>query len=166
MQAHFKKPIFISALYDYLNEIDLDKYNFKERCDSEMFKELCRQNTPKEALFWEYILNGLSKSIKTPLNINGKELFEKYTTWCDENKFNKDYSTDIRQFYTKILNKKVSLVKIKGYTFVKFNPAELLEFMYEKQWIERDEIDIDTFNTKSKQQKEENDLDSEFENYF
>jgi len=100
------------------------------------------------------------------LNINGKELFEKYTTWCDENKFNKDYSTDIRRFYTKILNKKVSLVKIKGYTFVKFNPAELLEFMYEKQWIERDEIDIDTFNTKSKQQKEENDLDSEFENYF
>jgi len=59
LQAHFKKPIFISALYDYLNEIDLDKYNFKERCDSEMFKELCRQNTPKEALFWEYILNGL-----------------------------------------------------------------------------------------------------------
>ena len=168
--AHYRKPTFIAALYDYLNDMDLAKYNMKDRCKSEMYKELCRQNSPTEALFMEKILTdddytaefgiaGIIKESNEVVRIKGSDLYNAYLSWADKNGFHKDYKPDIKQFYCKMQNKEVTSVSVNGYKHLKFVPASLMKYMIKMQWIESEDSFID-------EEEIDEGLDKEFEDYF
>jgi hypothetical protein len=123
-------------------------------------------------LFFEELLNnditfeGIDKIHKYSnglITIRGASLFKKYTEWAQDNRFTKDWEPDIRQFYTRIQNEEVSLLKRRGYTFITFHPKDLHQYMFDKLWIDGDE----TVNMFAPKKEEDDDkLADEFENYF
>jgi hypothetical protein len=140
-----------------------------------MYKELCRQNSPKEALFLNELLLGqiditgtdsttISKNSNKEVKIVGKEIFRAFAEWCRDNKFNQQFEPNIKQFYTQIQNRYITRVKHNGYEHLKFIPSELHKYIIQMKWIDDDEASlfIDEKDTK----EDDNVLDKEFENYF
>jgi hypothetical protein len=61
--THFNRPEFISCLYDYFNEMEIDNTDWRiERPITKAYMEMCRLYTPTEVLFLE---NKLVQSLET-----------------------------------------------------------------------------------------------------
>jgi hypothetical protein len=60
---HFKKPEFISCLYDYLNDMDIDGFDWKnKRPITKAYLQMCKLYVPAEILFLENKLVGCMNS--------------------------------------------------------------------------------------------------------
>lgn len=54
LNEYFKKPEFLSALYDYFNSLDVDNYDFtKNRPITKAYKAMVKRNIPAHVLFLE-----------------------------------------------------------------------------------------------------------------
>ena len=61
--SHFNKPEFISCLYDYLNDMDIDGYDWRtKRPITKAYLQMCKLYVPAEILFLESKLVGLINS--------------------------------------------------------------------------------------------------------
>ena len=61
--GHFTKPEFISCLYDYLNDMDIDGYDWRtKRPITKAYLQMCKLYVPAEILFLESKLVGLINS--------------------------------------------------------------------------------------------------------
>ena len=143
---HFESPEFISALYDELNEMDIENFDFKKnRPITEAYKEMCKQFLPNLALFFEYIIDSNiyeSYMKKGVISIRSSEVYIKYIEWSKLVGFNK-YEPNIKNFYGKIteLELPIHLYKKEGVPTLKFDPIELYNYLKKKKWVLHDDID-------------------------
>lgn len=165
---HFEKPEFLAALYDELNELKIDNYEFvKRRPITEAYLEMCKQFVPTIALFFEHYIDTLQfdrenrlKNIPIGIyNSNGKLLkensknyrqeiieigtiiYQMYIVWIKEMGLNKDYEPNIKNFYSSIVESGLPIQKYKtdGLRSLKLIPEMIYKYLIQKKWIIDDE---------------------------
>jgi len=186
--AHFKKPEFIAALYDYLNEYDLSKTDWRvERPITKAYIQMCKLYIPTEVLFLanyfeeaqirdeaamvgDWTQEKYDKTCDCEWRKNGVEgeiLYEQYNIYAKKYGFYKDnatYQKNIKSFYLKLgeLDLPIISVKVHNVIHFKFSYNDVLKNMKEKKWIERNETDDEIIES----EKSSEGLDKEFEGYF
>ena len=138
----FKSPIFISALYDYLNEMDLTTTDFRtERleCLTKSYKQLCSSFIAPEVLFLEEFCYSFEH--KDLINIKSSTLYENFKVFCEENNLYRQYSTiSNRNFTFKILEFPcITKNRHSGGIYFTFNPQEVLKYFISKRWTENND---------------------------
>ena len=165
LNNHFNSNEFIACLYDYFNNFDLSKTNWKkERPITEAYKNMCRLYNPVEALFFDdYInfqsneqnkYNFISEGVDDIINPEQKEgeikdkirlnkLCETFNEWLKKNGFSKDEKGcyNIKKFRSQIetLEIPIKIYKSEGFRFCKWNDKEVITFLKNKKWIDRNE---------------------------
>jgi hypothetical protein len=99
----FESPIFISSLYHFLNNRNVDEWNvnliYK---NTKAITNIINIGKPKELLFLEkYIMDTESK-----MKIKGIDLFKQYGLFVLESKLDIIYNISMKEFYTRIYNLK------------------------------------------------------------
>jgi hypothetical protein len=178
MVQHFKKPEFLSALYEELNEMNIKDYAFiKNRPITEDYLEMCKQFVPPMALFFEYYVDSLQFQRKFTVGITidgikenssyyqkeiveiGTELYQMFNEWSKKMGLTKEYETSIKKFYSMISELDLPIVKYKSYGIgsLKLTPACLYKFLINKKWIMFNEniIEEDISNTENEQNYDE-----------
>ena len=155
--AHFKKPEFIACLYNYFNDLDISKVDWKnERPITEAYKQMCKLYVPIEALFFEEYANknrGCLVDDKgepqgttwekefTPRN---KEVYDEYVKFSKANGFSNDirFVACIKNFNNRCEELEIphKVIKSHGNNEFRFTPKEIYDFLIKKKWINR-EID-------------------------
>ena len=187
--AHFKKPVFVAALYDYLNEMDISKTDWRsERPITSAYIQMCKLFVPTEVLFLANLIEDaklkdemtrartddasetLYENEWSHTGVKGDFFYEKYIAYCKTFGFYKDTSTylkNIKSFYHKISSLGLPIISCKpgGIIYFRFKISEVLTVMKEKKWIDRDEKEEDIIAAETikpltpEQQKE-------FDDYF
>lgn len=156
---HFNCNEFIACLYDYLNSIDINNYNWRlHRPITQEYKNMCRLYIPTEALFLEYYINRLKDEKENDFithNIQKKDDFEliqlnhmcnEYNEYCKKNGFIKNdiNMINIKKFRCLIENLEapIKVYKTMGLNKIKFNCDEIMGFLKSKNYIDIDEDDI------------------------
>jgi hypothetical protein len=165
LKEHFNKPEFIACLYNHLNSLNINNINWiKERPITKAYKEMCRLYAPIEALFLEDFINkpkiinnnndlddGLiidnndnNNNDYTKIRLN--KLCEEYNKFCKNNGFSKDevHNVNIKKFRALIesLEAPIKIYKTIGYNYCKFKDDDVIKFLKDKKYIERDEDEI------------------------
>ena len=160
LDAHFKKPLFIRYLSDYLFEMDLEGIDWNRLRKEHLtpsYYEMARLHVPIEALFMEHLMSEIYqhgeesdftidattiKVIETPfgksVKIRKSELFQKYLEWSAKNCFHTYGKPSSKRFYNKLREMECPLEEVKsnGYPSFKFNPDVVIQHLTDKQWIE------------------------------
>jgi phage/plasmid-associated DNA primase len=134
---YFESPTFLSALYDELNEMNIDDFEFvKRRPITEAYLEMCKSFIPPMALFFENLIDTKYFNMKEEVSENGQELYLNYKDWIKIMGFNKDFEPSIKNFYSSISELDLPIVKYKklGTNYIKFLPFEMNRFLLEKGW--------------------------------
>jgi hypothetical protein len=161
LNNHFNCNEFISCLYNYLNTININDTNWKkERPITEAYKEICRLYAPVEALFLEdYIYknkfvfdeneldieinNNKEQIIKGEDKVKLNKLCDEYNKFCKKNGFIKDEISNIsiKKFRSLIesLEVPIKIYKTMGLNYCKFNYNDVIKFLKDKKYIERDD---------------------------
>jgi hypothetical protein len=162
IKKHFNSNEFIACLYNYLNTLDISKTDWRsERPITNAYKEMIRLYSPVEALFLEDYINkskcvfnendlDIEVNEKKEEIINGETIklnkfCEEYNKYCNNNGFSKgDNKLDIKKFRAKIeaLEVPIKIVKLHGDNVCKFNYNEVIKFLKDKKYIERDEDEL------------------------
>ena len=146
--SHFKKPEFMSALYQYYTQlINNEDFDWaKERPITEEYRNMCDKFQPVEVLFLEaYIREEVWKSRGHSSGESGEtitvptmDLFDSYEQYKKRHRFNKEgISTSSRAFQDRLRELELPLVKKKGMccnSFV-FCPSLVYEVMEERAMI-------------------------------
>lgn len=156
---HFKRPDFMSALYDYFNELDISNFDFKsERPITTAYIQMCKLYVPVEVLFIEnkivkaYELNVLFQNSEKTTSfenegVNGVDLYEEYTDYCKKFGFYKDasFQKNIKVFYARLKELELPMLSKNpnGSKTFHFNCEEVLNFMKQKKWIDRNDDDVE-----------------------
>jgi hypothetical protein len=157
---HFKRPEFIAALYNELNNRDISKWNFiKERPITDAYIEMCKNYIPIEALYFENLINTKEyellecrKQTKTntketkqiddmnEIKIKGTDLYENYIEWCRKYNFIKEITPNIRSFNLKLKELEFPIVSVafEGTIRYKFFPKDIYKMLSKKMWLSND----------------------------
>jgi hypothetical protein len=152
--AHFKKPEFIACLYDYLNELDISKVDWKnERPITEAYKQMCKLYVPIEALFFEYyadknkgciVDNPRGTTWEDEFTPRNKDIYDEYVKFSKANGFSNDirFVACIKNFNNRCEELEIphKVIKSHGNNEFRFTPKEIYDFLIKKKWINR-EID-------------------------
>jgi hypothetical protein len=95
------KPEFIAALYNYLNNIDLKNWNYKDFPKTSAYNQMRLPNLTPEILF---VIDKIKK-LKKDINVKGTILFGEYCTFIG-NYLDPGHITYIKRFYAKLDNLK------------------------------------------------------------
>jgi hypothetical protein len=168
--AHFNSPIFTACLYDYLNNLDISKFDTRKRPITDAYIRMCSLYVPIEALFLtdkiskatlhdqaQYALQaGGNLDVPDILfnewknkGVKGDELYDQYTEYCKKKGFYTDkggYQKNVRSFYHKLGELDLPIFKIPdgGVIWFRFNSAEMIEAMKTKKWIDYDKEEAKT----------------------
>jgi hypothetical protein len=155
---YFKKPEFIACLYDYLNEMDISKVDWrKERPITETYKKMQKASVPKEVLFLtNYILTKLQKKkgfakddaiISIDCTIVAKQMYDDFVIYSEENGFYSDRSFKMsnQKFYAKLLelSKCISEVDTGNQKHIRLNPTKVYKEFILKGWVNKNEEEAD-----------------------
>jgi len=164
LATHLKKPEFISALYDDLNTLNIDKFNFKNRPITKAYYDLVRQYVPIESLFLEnYIIeNSLYLKSNAPFEKSKKELFDDYKKFCEEYGYEFKF-TNADKIILNFKDIDIPFETIKdyrGFIYI-FKLKDIHTFLVKRNHIAR-------FDNELEEQEEyiENKLHEDFEDYF
>ncbi len=177
---YFKNPKFIACLYDDLNSINLDGIKWKEtRPITQAYLDMCKQYVPVEAVFLEdYIDNkkynnfnnldyfedeAIVDKYNDQVNVNTSVLYKWYTDFCKQYGYinDKTYQPNITKFSSRLLELDLGIIKQKtsANTVFRFIPKDVYKSMEKKNWIIKNENEIDEEDLK--------DIGGdEFEDYF
>jgi hypothetical protein len=158
MCNHFKKPEFIAALYNKLNSLNVNTFNFKNSPITTAYKTAYDLSLPSEIIFMKQYVEKIGKDCMKTFKIKSIELYNNYMEWLTENgHMNEKISTHL--FYSKMNEFNPIECKLdNGYKTYKFKSANLYNFMSSKGWTGYDEL-----------MKYENTLieeNNEFDDYF
>ena len=138
---HFENPEFTAALYDELNEMNIDDFEFiKKRPITEAYLEMVKSFVPPMALYFEYLIDTkyfhLKFTNEEVVEI-GSDCYTNYREWVKNMGFTKDYEPSIKNFYTGITELELPITKYKkvGLLSIKFRPSELNKTLIQKGWI-------------------------------
>ena len=164
---HFKKGEFLACLYDYFNELDISKVDWRnERPITEAYKQMCKLYVPIEALFFEEYANknrgclietinpldeGLDTEVietnlgatwdveKKPLN---KKVYDDYVKFCKAIGFTNDkrFAVSIPNFNNRCVELEIPhlVVKSNGYNEFRYTPKDVYNHLLKKKWINRE----------------------------
>jgi len=163
---HFKKPEFIACLYDYFNELDISKVDWRsERPITEAYRQMCKLYVPIEALFFEDYVNkhrGLLIEEPDPLdeglqnqveeyqgakweveqNPRNKEVYDDYVRFCKSAGFSNDKRmvASIPTFNNRCEELEIPHRQIKsnGNNEFRYTPKDIYNHLLKKKWINRD----------------------------
>ena len=163
---HFKKPEFIACLYDYFNELDISKVDWRsERPITEAYRQMCKLYVPIEALFFEDYVNkhrGLLIEEPNPLdqglqnqveeyqgakweveqNPRNKEIYDDYVRFCKSAGFSNDKRmvASIPTFNNRCEELEIPHRQIKsnGNNEFRYTPKDIYNHLLKKKWINRD----------------------------
>ena len=161
LYEHFNKNEFIACLYDYLNNINIENYNWmKYRPITEEYKNMRRLYSPVEALFLEHYItilklerndrfledNNFNKKKDDYEKITLSTLCRIYNEFCKNNGFIKNdvNIVNIKKFRSQLesLNAPIHIYKSNGITTSKFNCDELITFLKLKNYIDVNDDEI------------------------
>lgn len=155
LYEHFNNSKFISCLYDDLNEIDINKFDFiRNRPITEAYKEYIKLYVPNIALFLEDFILGLkSDCLNKEIKQSSTFLFSEYNIFLQSNGFIKsEEKINIKKFHSDLIELDVNITKHKnseGCSEYRFNPTNILNKLVEKGFImsddklrEQDKIDF------------------------
>ena len=151
LYGHFRKPEFMSALYQWFMEFKVENYNWiKNRPLTEAYKEMCNLYSPVEALFFEDMYlkkswdsseceNVYSNDPNEKVTIPITELYSKYEAFAKKHKFLKDSSgmASSRSFISKLieLDFPVSRTRNMSDRTITFIPQALLDHSIARSWL-------------------------------
>ena len=156
--AHFARPEFTSALYDYMNTKDISHRLWKSRPITECYLEMCRQYVPAEALFLEKYFEEIgtvhtlitrhpydsrqdiyecAKDYDKNMEVKTSDLYKEYTDFCDRFGFKAIAKPNIGQFTGKLLELEIGFSKHKTNetTVLRYNMLYAYKTMIDKKWI-------------------------------
>ncbi len=96
------KPEFIAALYNYLNNIDLKNWDYKDFPKTNAFNQMKSLYIPSETMF---LIDQISK-LKADVKIKGTKLYNDYGIYVNANKLDQKHAVNIKEFYAKLENLK------------------------------------------------------------
>tara|TARA_R100001163_G_C5066052_1_gene204264 strand:+ start:1271 stop:3643 length:2373 start_codon:yes stop_codon:yes gene_type:complete len=138
---HFEKPEFISALYDYLMELDYSDIDWeKDRPITEAYKSMCQRYAPIEGLFIEdYLVENHNLQSDEEIKINGNDFYKKYMQFCIDNNFYSrcDLIPNRKKFKSSIDDLKIpdmEYKRIKKGMIWSFKIKTTYEYIAEKGW--------------------------------
>lgn len=170
LYSHFRKPEFMSALYQWFMSFDVTDYNWiKSRPLTDAYKEMCNLYSPVEALFFEDM--NLKKSWESedfPYSDNPNmevvlsigELYSKYEAFAKKHKFIKEAGSmaSSRSFISKLIELDFPITRSHTMTekTIKFIPQELLTHAINRRWLLGYESEIQEITDDGKDAVEEN----------
>ena len=144
MHEDIKKPKVIAAWYQYLNNLDVTTYNFKEKrkeCLSETYYNIIASNTPMVCSFIsDYLDNIWAGDDSTKIHrVRKRHFYSKYKCWFEEMGGSDKQSLHSSKRFWHIISNELQLpIEIKRLTagiFVEFDRDFLHTFMSDKGWI-------------------------------
>jgi hypothetical protein len=133
------KPEFIAALYNYLNNIDLNNWDYKDFPKTTAYNQMKSLYIPSEMLF---LIDTIVK-VKKDVKIKGTKLFEDYSTFVNANNLNQKHTVNVKEFYAKMDNFKNSGINgidrvtitggVIGYSF---NYDTIIKCLIDKKYID------------------------------
>ena len=152
LYGHFRKPEFMSALYQWFMEFKVENYNWiKNRPLTEAYKEMCNLYSPVEALFFEDMY--LMKSWADPEDVDStpitdpsdkvvisiSALYNKYEVFAKKHRFMKDSSgmASSRSFVSKLVELDFPIIRTRSNTekTLTFVPREMLDHSISRNWL-------------------------------
>lgn len=165
--AHFNRPDFMACLYDYLNEIDINEFDWKtNRPITKAYIQMCKLYVPTEVLFMEHkLVDAIQRdlSLKNTKDlkdtdytsekdtyendgITGVQLYKEYTDYCKTFGFYKDgsYQKNIKCFYSKLNELELPMIQKNPQNLATyyFTIDDVMKYMKERKWIDRSDDDI------------------------
>jgi hypothetical protein len=119
---------------------------------------MCKLYVPVEVLFMEHkIIKAFETDALFKNNdrttgfendgVNGTDLYKEYTDYCREFGFYKDasFQKNIKSFYARLKELELPIISKSpnGSKSFHFNCEEVLNFMKQKKWIDRNDDDIE-----------------------
>lgn len=144
LMNYFKTAGFLSALYDELNEMDIENYNFaSNRPITESYKEMRKLYVPLESLFFEHYLE---EYLNHPLlDVEGVKLYDLFCEYC--NNFAPENNVkSLKKFYNNFnsLEFPVQIIRPQNKTTYRFKPRECYKHMLNRGWRDKNDcVDID-----------------------
>jgi hypothetical protein len=159
---YFKKPAFLSALYDYFNTNDVKNWNWKARPITEAYLEMARQFIPVESLFLE---DQIFKNGKSLVSYSRTELYDSFITYCANTGVQTTFS-NLQKLLTGFAEIDIPYKVIKrsdGQVYT-FDLGEIHTILVKKGHIQ--EFDEDKKDDSNSEVAEDEKLDASFEGYF
>jgi len=144
---YFRSPGFISALYDELIEMDIEKYNFgSNRPITDSYKAMRKLYVPIESLFLEDWIETYSRtvdSMNSSVDQLGSDMYEMYCDYCKQYGQQTQVKS-LKRFYAELENLKfpIKTVKPQNKTVLRFNPKECYDYMLKRGFREENENDL------------------------
>jgi hypothetical protein len=172
LKKYFEKPEFLTALTDYLMELDIDSLTINDRPITEAYMKMCESFIPTTCFFMEWFItqkrylycesgvcgirdeedeeddkfNGTSfmdmPQYEQQIKIRLETLFREYEKFCKERKF-KD-TESIKTFKKKLLENGLPIedYKSNGLATLKFKCDEVYYKMVENKFVTNPDIVI------------------------
>lgn len=170
LYIHFRKPEFMSALYQWFMAFDVKNYNWiKSRPLTEAYKEMCNLYSPVEALFFEDMYlkkswesQGIPYSDDPNMEVilPISELYNMYEAFAKKHKFVKDSAgmASSRSFVSKMIE--LDFPIIRGHSgpekTVKFVPQKLMTHAINRRWLLGYESEVQEITDDGKDTIDEN----------
>jgi len=158
---HFKKPEFIACLYDFFNERDISKYNFKtERPITNLYRSWANLHMPPEVEFLAHTVDELINKFKKPTisyERKASDFYKDFRDYCDETGLNKDgnYMAQ-RTFYAKFEQHdfgNLGTRKVHSALYYYFTPNELRAELVKKNIVPGNSDEFAFVETKQDEEK-------------
>ena len=160
-------PQFSSALYSYLNNMNVDDYDFSTnrlKCLTQTYWDMVRKSIPAAAQFMDFVINK-DKYISNCIiddddEICNKEindtyfiktvmpryaLYKKFKSWTDKNRPNSSKQNGFKQsnnaFYSTIkeLELPCDFKRINGNDMISYTPNDVHKHLLKRGWVERED---------------------------
>ena len=176
MFAHIDKPKFIAALYQHLNDLDIESYDFakmRKKCLTKSYYEAVKRSVPYQAQFMEAFVNqfkyghamncfncfsgdaeeehtrAIQPDYAEQRSVVRTEVFSEYKRWLKQHRPNCAHNQSARNFYATLIDLEMPLVEKKtcGIRQFVFVPQEVYQHLLQRQWTERDANEDDEVAT-------------------
>ena len=182
---HFKKPQFISALYDYLMSFDVKNFDFRKRPITEAYINLVKLYRPGECLWLQNFINLTRWNVylniefdeesfiitkkqddvryDTNICINMTDLYNDYKKYINDNRLHsEDKTPSLKSFENKIrsLHIPMTIVRQQGVNKMRFIPCEVYNYLENNNLIDDENTNYNNFFEK------ESEISAEDEDMF
>ena len=158
MFAHINKPEFISALYQHLNSLNIESYDFakmRKTCLTASYHEMMKRNIPYQAQWMEDFLNEFKfggavdcfseatilDAYTQQQQVRRTDMYQKYRKWMQLNRPSCVHDQSARNFYATLADLEMPLIskKSRGVQNFLLVPQQVYEHLLVRRWTEHDE---------------------------
>ena len=167
--AHFRSPVFIRCLYDYLNEMDVETINWKserEACLTKSYYDMLKLYVPSEVFYFEEMYNKIEDNSITSwgneytkynpsfittgefqgsLRCRKGDLCKCMNNWLRH--YGHQYISSQKTWFNK-LTTQLDLPIYEGalhggYKTVEFDIGAIYKLLIERQWVDKRKVDTE-----------------------